>query len=97
MQHSKEGFETMSGVVRWHAPAHLQERIHPDSGFGWIGTPRHDGTLAGAVRAFMQLPSDSQINCDVFTDTDAVDGSTDGLLGFNELSALAKRPDLPKH
>jgi hypothetical protein len=35
------------------------------------------------------------MNCDVFTDADAVEGCTSGLLSFKELSALAMRPDLP--
>jgi hypothetical protein len=45
----------------------------------------------------MKLSADSQLDCDVFTDANAVKGTTGGLLGFEKLSALATRPDLPKH
>jgi hypothetical protein len=82
--------------VSWDVPAQLQVRQKVNAGFAWVGKVEYDGTVAGAVRAFKGLPLEAQKRCDLFTNSGVIGGSSKSLLGYEELSALAARSDIPE-
>jgi hypothetical protein len=82
--------------VNWDAQAKLRDMNLPTRGAEWVGDPLPGVTVAGAISTFRKLPRDVQERAEMGIDRGVIEGCTQDFLGYDVLSVLARRSDVPQ-
>ena len=85
-------------VINWDAPACLKDVNLPTTqGATWVGDPIYDGTVAGAIRKFRELPAELQTRTEMMIDPGVIAGSLAAtIVSYDALCEIADRDDVPK-